>query len=181
MKLSSIFIQGLLLSGIMASPVADSNSFNDNPTIEGASQATKLCFDANKSDICSAIIVQGLLSLSVIALPTAFPDATESLINAENSTLLSSDNSTDSFNIEAGGVGNLCFNANSKKNVCQGSVKKCVEIRAVNYKGEKSGVEEATRLCRFYCSKIRSATQCKQSKYKANYHPKWACDDIQYC
>ncbi|CCH46540.1 putative secreted protein [Wickerhamomyces ciferrii] len=52
MKLSSVFVQGLLLSGIMASPIADSKNSNDTVAVEGGSPGTKLCFDANKSVFC---------------------------------------------------------------------------------------------------------------------------------
>ncbi|CCH47031.1 putative secreted protein [Wickerhamomyces ciferrii] len=125
MKLSSIFLQGLLLSGIMASPVA-----------------------------------------------------TESSINTENLSLPG--NFTDPIISEAAGKGYLCNDANPNNALCYGSVKKCIYMTTGAGK-QKNLVDYATKICKFYCSELKSATQCKQSKVKANYHPKWKCDDLKYC
>ncbi|CCH47027.1 putative secreted protein [Wickerhamomyces ciferrii] len=123
----------------------------------------------------SSILVKGFLLCGIIASPAA----TESSINAESSTF-SSDNSTDSIMAEAGGEGRFCFGANSKYNVCHGSVEKCVKKRTGGSK-DKSKIDDATKLCKFYCSEVMNTTQCKQSKYKADYHPNWSCDKQQYC
>ncbi|CCH47032.1 putative secreted protein [Wickerhamomyces ciferrii] len=121
----------------------------------------------------STIIVPGFLSLSVIALPAA----TENSINAENSTSLPG-NFTDPIIAEAGGE-RFCFGANKYK-YCNGSVQKCVEGRTRGVK-DKTKIEDANKICKFFCSEIKTPTQCKQSKLKANYHPKWACDNQKYC
>ncbi|CCH46535.1 putative secreted protein [Wickerhamomyces ciferrii] len=123
----------------------------------------------------SAIIVSSLLSLSVIGSPIASSATTKSSIDAGNSTSLPDDSIID----EAGDRGRFCFGANNKYNQCHGSIKNCVW--RISNGGGKNVVDFANKFCKFYCSEIKSATQCKQSKYKANYHPKWACDEQSYC
>ncbi|CCH47036.1 putative secreted protein [Wickerhamomyces ciferrii] len=123
-----------------------------------------------------AIIVPSLLSLSVIGSTVN----TEDSITTDHSISLPN-NFTDPIIVEAGAYKPIfCNVANSKNSVCLGSFKQCVSYM-LNGGLKDKNKDLAQRACKFYCSEIKNPTQCKQSKYKANYHPNWACDDQQYC
>ncbi|CCH46539.1 putative secreted protein [Wickerhamomyces ciferrii] len=117
----------------------------------------------------STIFLEGLLLAGVISSP----------ISAEDSSLESNNSTSDIIKAEGNGAPKLCFNAN-KSPFCLGNhnVNDCISAYKLRTGMDK---KEATQTCKFWCSEIKTPTQCKQCKYKADYHPDFACDDAKYC
>ncbi|CCH47030.1 hypothetical protein BN7_6639 [Wickerhamomyces ciferrii] len=115
----------------------------------------------------STIFFEGLLLSGALSSPIAADDAS-----------LESNNSTDAIHAEGRKWPHLCQDVNTGA-YCKGNlgVKQCIP----NYTIGGMSDEEAFKVCKFWCSEIKTPTQCKQSKYKANYHPPWGCDGAQYC
>ncbi|CCH46545.1 putative secreted protein [Wickerhamomyces ciferrii] len=115
MKLSTIFTPALLLSGVMASPIASSDS-NNNDT--------------------STIDTQGF--------KTPY----------------------------------LCYGAGQNPYCRDGSYRKCTEFFRdhTDYDSIYGG-----KFCGFWCNEIKNSNDCKNLKKLYDFHPKFACDNAQYC
>ncbi|CCH47022.1 putative secreted protein [Wickerhamomyces ciferrii] len=119
----------------------------------------------------TGLLLSCVTASSVTFTPDAAPDALESP---------KGDNSTDGL-VGAEGyntIYNLCFDANKSKYCYKNSVKGCAAV----YKHEDKLTDyEATTICSFWCSKIKTSNDCKTKKKKLDYAPLWACDDQKYC